>query len=514
LVTALANDENELEDQCFKLYYLFSHPGDDLFLIIETLLERGSSEYASIYSIYPAIAPFEQEITDFFGLYPKEHSERASRHQYLHECYPTDFYPLRRDKTLEDIHKSLEGYRSPPVNSQGDEQPPPEGEVYLPIGPIHAGVIEPGHFLFRIGSEVIEGVSIRLGYTHKGIERLFQTNYTLQDGWRLAEQVSGDSSFAHSMAYCQAVEVLAGTAISTEATLLRGLFLELERMANHIGDGAALAHDMALDVVASELAVLREEVMMMNGRLAGNRFLRGLNRPGGVLLPNPLNTLDIQSVVSRVSTHVLEMSCLLIERNDFRERTINIGVLPSSTAEKIGVTGLIARASGVERDFRVQHPFGPFASEQVSTLIQDHAQDSRLLPVMHRPMTGDVFSRFLMRIQEISLSSQLIEKFLEACSPSQACDFRRPINLSKIPNFEFGLGYVEGWRGDIVYWVMKDKFERIYRCKVRDPSTLNWPGLKSAVEPQKVNEEWVETMLADFPIINKSFNLSYSGNDL
>jgi Ni,Fe-hydrogenase III large subunit len=456
--------------------------------------------------------PFDSEIVSYFGLRPVVELERPAN-ICLHECYPPDLYPLRRDHAQKDLLEVLSRYRSDAAFLPRSVEPPPMGEVFLPVGPIHAGVIEPGQFLFRIGSETIEALDIRLGYTHKGIERLFQTRFNLQDGWRLAEQVSGDSSFAHSMAYCQATEALARVSIPYEANLLRGLFLELERLANHIGDSAALAHDVALEMIASEIAVLREEIMRLNGRLTCQRFLRGLNRPGGVVLPQQLDVDDARRTVSHVTNRYLEMAQLLVELNDFRERTINIGILPKATALALGITGLAARASGVERDFRLQHPYGPYSHEETRRFMSDQGP-SDLPLVMLLPMTGDVFSRFLIRAREVSHSARLIEHFLGLWPSTSKHEFMRQIDFMKVPNFEYGLGYAEGWRGDVVYWVMKDKLERIYRCKVRDPSILNWPGLKAAIEPHEVNGQWFETTVVDFPIVNKSFNLSYSGNDL
>jgi Ni,Fe-hydrogenase III large subunit len=184
------------------------------------------------------------------------------------------------------------------------------------------------------------------------------------------------------------------------------------------------------------------------------------------------------------------------------------------TALEIGMTGLAARASGVERDFRLHHPSGIYADQQTRAVMMDQSQSSGLPLVMHLPMTGDVFSRFLIRVREVNCSAHLIEHFLGFWLSTSQHEFMKQIDFRRIPNFEYGLGYAEGWRGDVVYWVMKDKFERIYRCKVRDSSTLNWPGLKAAIEPHEFNGQWFETTVVDFPIVNKSFNLSYSGNDL
>jgi Ni,Fe-hydrogenase III large subunit len=180
----------------------------------------------------------------------------------------------------------------------------------------------------------------------------------------------------------------------------------------------------------------------------------------------------------------------------------------------LGVTGLAARASGLQRDFRLQHPFGPYCEPEVQDLLRNDPGEE--LPVtITVEMSGDVYSRFTQRVLEVYRSARLIEYFLDGWPNRKEAEFLAPLDTSGQDNFEWGLGYVEGWRGDVVYWVMKDKFDRIYRCKVRDPSTLNWPGLAAAVAGAGVSEDpgW-ETTLVDFPVINKSFNLSYTGNDL
>lgn len=506
LLSVIANDERELEDRCFKIYYLFSHPAEDLLLILENALPPGAQTYFPIFESFPAVIPFEREIADTFGLFPMTDASRIPRQTFLHPCFPPDLFPLRRDRNDEELAQQLALYNLPEPDIPGIQ---PEllakGEIFIPVGPIHAGVIEPGLFQFRISGETIEEVDIRLGYTHKGLERLFQTHFTLENGWQLAEQVSGDSSFAHSLAYCLAVENLAGREVPPEASLLRGMFLELERLTNHLGDCAALVHDVVLEMVAAELAVLREEVMRLNEHLAGNRFLRGLNRPGGVQLPFSFVVEPLQHTLDRLQPRFLTLIQMVLDRVDVRERMVNVGVLARTKALTSGVTGLIARAAGLPRDFRVQYPIPPY-----STGILQCYEPALSLPAL----TGDTFSRFLIRIHEVVGSIALIRHFGERWSGNTQKDFVDPVNFAGIPNFEFGIGCVEGWRGGIVYWMMKDRFSHLYRCKVCDPSTLNWVGLKTAIEPQKLNETWHETLLADFPLINKSFNLSYSGTDL
>ncbi len=516
LVSVVANDERELEDHGFKLYYLFSHPTLDLFFIVENPLEPGSETYTSIHHCFPGVDPFEREAADLLGLYPREPQGRVVGGGWLHASYPSDLYPLRRDATRERLRDVLA------THALGQKEPvarhPPAGEWLLPVGPVHAGVIEPGHFSFQASGEVIEALTIQLGYTHKGIERLFQTAHTLSDGWRLAELVSGDASFAHSLAYCRAVESLAGVRVPPEADWLRGLFLELERLANHVGDCAALAHDVALDIIASEMSVLRERLLRLHQRLSGHRLLRGLNRPGGLVLPAPLDppvVSDAQITIESVTTQFFALAHYLAEMPGFRQRAVDLGVLTIQQALELGATGLVARASGLKRDVRLHHPQGIYQSPQVRALLETPRPglDDRVL--LQETTGGDVLARFLTRLCEAQTSSAIMLHLLahwpEDC---QASRFVAPLDLVEVPNFEFSIGYAESWRGDVVYWLMKDKFERIYRCKVRDPSLLNWPALKAAVEPHDEGARHWEIILPDFPLVNKSFNLSYSGNDL
>lgn len=530
LVAALANDERELEDRCFKIYYLFSHPSEDLFLILENALSPLLEAYPSLTGSFAAADPFEAEIIDLFGLYPVQDPGRTTSGAFLHAGYLPGFYPLRRDlgdralqAAVEDLIQLDDRQHALERGADFGIERLAEGESYLPVGPIHAGVIEPGHFRFRIASEVIEEVTIRLGYSHKGIERLFQSDFNLAEGWKLAELVSGDSAFAHSLAYCLAAEALVGISAPAPAVLLRGVFLELERIANHIGDSAALAGDLALDVIAAEMGVLRETILRLNQHLSGNRFLRGLNRPGGLKIPGSFDADEARQTVTKVTGTYLSLAEALLERQDFRDRTIRTGVLTRQKALGLGITGLAARASGVCRDFRLLHPIPPYDQPAAQTLLQRTCKNEvgsgangrvvdDLPETYNFRALGDVFSRFLVRAREVDASARLVQLFLDGWS--ETVPLLTQVDFTRAPSFEFGLGCVEGWRGDVIYWLFKDKFERIYRCKPRDPSTLNWPGLKAAVEPQMVEGQRLETALVDFPVINKSFNLSYSGNDL
>jgi Ni,Fe-hydrogenase III large subunit len=560
LVTIVATDERQFEDGCFKLYYVFSHDVDDQFLILEYPFQKFDSSkylhsehslsrylkdariYPSIREVFAAAASFEREIFDLFDLVAvvvddaetissaEPLSDIVPSNFLLHNPYPPHLAPLEVNKRVEDIKKKIEEYTAPLNNMSSGKA----DEVLFPVGPIHAGIIEAGRFSFHIAGEIVDDVDIQLGFKHKGIEKLFQTKFSLLDGWQLAEKISGDSSFSHSLAYCHAIEALARIEVPTKAIWLRGLFLELERLNNHIGDSAALARDVAFDIVATEIAVIREYLIRLNAELAGHRLLRGVNRPGGIVLPDRTSMIDeeyLNGMIQKASRNKYaglkelfeqfhELGALLLRTSAFRDRTLNTGILNSDQAHALGATGLVARASGIrQRDFRINHPFGIYKVEpKLRELVDLNTHIEHNQGVKQLRMSGDVFSRLEMRLHEVDTSMRVIQSILETLQIIPYDDLMAPYveeAIKRANNFEFALGYVEGWRGDIVYWIMKDRFNKIFRCKVRDPSFLNWPALRAAVIPDdSTQSDTTGNILPDFPIINKSFNLSYSGNDL
>ncbi len=304
------------------------------------------------------------------------------------------------------------------------------------------------------------------------------------------------------------------------------MFLELERLYNHIGDVGALVHDMAFDLVASPIAALVEGIVQLNQRLTGQRRLRNVNRPGGIELLQTPDLKDAEDTVCTLTDHFLEFGQFVLEHPPCRERALTTGVLTDQQAKEWGTTGLVRRASGwATHDFRLRHPQlvyrQPVIREAIETTIsKDDNQSTRRVPVFESNLKGDVFARLALRIAEVETSANIIRQVLEKLKdfdPSQP--WRKPIDdaLTKTLNYEFGLGFVEGWRGDIFYWVMKGPANTIFRCKVRGPSHFNWPAMSVAVIRKPKNKGqagYWENILADFPLINKSFNLSYSEHDL
>ncbi|MFN8080501.1 MAG: NADH-quinone oxidoreductase subunit C [Kineosporiaceae bacterium] len=494
LVTVVGNDERELEDRCFKIYYVFDHRRSPLVISAEYSLARNSSDYTSIRRDHPAAEPFERELFDMLGLRPR--GRPASPRGLLHDRYPRGLHPLRRDPlgpdAAERVRAHLQAHAAPerhPMRQPRSSGPARAG-VVLPVGPIHAGVIEPGLFRFHVDSEAIEDVDIELGFTHRGIERIFQTHMHLLDGWRLAEQVSGDSSAAHALAYCRAAEALTEGDPPAAAELVRVVLLELERIGNHVLDVATLAQDVALEQPAAGIFVIREELQQLHRRVTGHRFLRGAIRPGGVHLPRPFDVDDLRRTLEAQLRRFADSAHSIVARAGFRSRTIGVGVLTAQEAYDLGATGLVARASTPPPE-------------------QREPDESR---------AGDVYARCLTRIAEVAQSHRRIDALLDAwpsVAPRSASALRTRLRVRPENNYTFALGRADGFRGEIVYWIMQDKLNGIYRCKITDPSTVNWPALRRCLLPRTLPDgRMLETVLGDFPLVNKSFNLSYSGNDL
>src|SRR6266568_2135133 len=567
LVTLVANDEQGFRDsERFCLYHIFSHPVADLFLWVSYALPASDETYASVRPYFACVEPFEREIYDLFGLRPRDQPLTRNHGARLHQgCYPDQLYPLRRGRSLAEIrqvvrdHFSSLGARSltqRESTNETDTKITSDGEMLDPVGPVHAGTIEPGHFLFHLDGEKVCQLDITLGYKHKGIERLFQ-EYTIEDerSVQLAEFVSSDSAFAHSLAYCRAVENLTDMAVPSPVRTARRLFLELERISNHIGDCGALAHDIGLDVIASDIGMLRERMLELCQETAGHRLLMGVNRPGGVMLPAPIDPQHVGNTVQTIVDKFALQCHKLIRTRLWRSRTRNVGELKKEEALQLGTTGMVARASGILRDFRLTHPdttgiYSPpdcrellikkygqklydalsvteqAAIESPTMKWQPDQLDGRgalkkglnsygrhILArfALERSSNdsepgGDINSRFQERVRQVEISALLVAESLREWHTDwheqrYQVDQVTPVALRR----QLAMGYTEGWRGEIVYWLMVDPSGQIYRCKIRDPSMLNWPALEEAVSGE---------YLSDFPLINKSFNLSYSGNDL
>ena len=352
------------------------------------------------------------------------------------------------------------------------------------VGPVHAGIIEPGHFRFSVVGERVLRLEQHLGYKHKGIEKRFERIAPLE-GHRLAGRVSGDSTVAYAWAYCMALESVAACEVSPRAAWLRALLLERERVANHLGDLGALGNDAALGFGLAQFSRLREDWQRLNRELFGHRFMMDRVVPGGVAVD-----LDgaagerLRRQCDAIEADVRTLMGIYEEHAGLQDRFLTTGRVLPKLARQLGLCGVAGRASGQASDLRMDFPWAPYDA-------------LRATMATHR--NGDVAARVLVRFEEIFESLRLIREIvlrLPAGTPL--------VVLNPLPAHGIGAGWVEGWRGDVLV-ALEFEAGGIRRCHCHDPSWQNWPLLEHAV---------MDNIVPDFPVINKSFNLSYSGQDL
>ncbi len=395
----------------------------------------------------------------------------------LHDNWPAVF-PLRKDFALETALPAFEGERHVFRPAEG------EGLFQVPVGPVHAGIIEPGHFNFAVAGEPILYLQIRLFYTHKGTEKLFE-NLPVSPAVFLAESISGDSSFSHGVAFCQAIESAAEIEVPKRAQVIRTILLELERMYNHVGDIGAIATDVGFVVANMHAGRLREMLLSINEHLTGNRLLRGMAAVGGVRRDFSLMQLSsLMATVRRFADEFEDFVALIDASDSTRDRLEHTGILPPAKARDLGVVGVAARASGVDLDVRRDHAYAAYRGLSFRVPVYE---------------AGDVWCRMRVRIDEVRESIEIIRAAASQLGPGKFRALDKPI-----PPDRCALSAVEGWRGEILHWIRTGEGGRLERCRVKDPSLNNWPALVETVQGN---------IIADFPVINKSFNLSYSGTD-
>ena len=363
---------------------------------------------------------------------------------------------------------------------------PTEGESLhqIPVGPVHAGIIEPGHFRFTANGETIVRLETRLGYAHKGVESLM-TGADLERAEKLAGRVSGDSTVAYAFAFARAVEAALGVEPPLRATWLRALMAELERLANHFGDVGAICNDATFALMHAHCGVLRERVLRAAGICFGHRLMRDRVVPGGVSVDlNEAGITTLRVLVDEVLRRFPALVKLYDNTASLKNRTVGTGILKPALARQYGAGGYIGRASGRAFDARRAPGYPPYDGMRFE------------VPVVKG---GDVNARVWIRICEIEQSLSLIEQILETLPGGPV----RVEVTAGVPGE--GMALVEGFRGDILVWLRLAGDGRVARCHLRDPSWFQWPLLEAAIEGN---------IVADFPLCNKSFNCSYSGHDL
>jgi Ni,Fe-hydrogenase III large subunit/Ni,Fe-hydrogenase III component G len=434
--------------------------------IVSTQLAEGEFEFPSVTRFVPAAHWAERALGDFFGL--RAIGSPRWKSLILHDdAWPTDFSPLAVNPGLpHDPYKFLR------VEGEGIHE--------IPVGPIHAGIIEPGHFRFSCAGEVITYLEIRLGYQHRGVEhRLAELPWQKQRF--LAESATSDTPVANALAHALAIEQLLDIAVSPRTQALRSISLELERLANHVGDLGALSGDIGYSPGASLFGPLRASVLNLGMKLAGSRFQRYYIRPGGV-------SRDVESSVmlealKPVDKRIRELIPLVLDNAAVIERMEGTGRVSTVDCRDFGLVGPAARASGIAYD--VRHAFGTSEAPRMAVREQ-----------------GDALARTQVRADEALASLDLVRQLLESL-PSGS--IRVPCDSLSLPPDKVGVGIVEAWRGELIHWITTDSSGTVSRYAIKDPSLYNWTGLAIAVRGN---------LVADFPLCNKSFNLSYSGNDL
>ena len=474
LISVFADDARAATG-AFHLYYVYALDAAHGFFILRAPLPPEHPEFGSLTNAVHAVDWQEREIQDLFGLKLVGHPN--PRRCALHDDWP-EVYPLRKDFDLKTKLPPFTGARHKLRKVEG------EGVFQVPVGPVHAGVIEPGHFLFSVAGEPMLYLQLRLFYVHKGTEKLFE-NLPVFHAVRLAESISGDSSFAHGTAFCHALERAAEVEPPPRARALRTACLELERIYNHVGDIGAIATDVGFVVANAQAMRLKEQVLRMNEELTGNRLLRGMICPGGVRYDwDGAQQRDLGEFLDRLEPDFNELVQLIQNSESTRDRLETTGVLKPEVCRDLGIVGVAGRASGFSHDLRRDFPHAAYAGVTFT------------VPVYQE---GDVIHRLQVRVDEVGQAFSILRQIL-ASLPAGA--IRAPFD--ELPPDRMALGYVEGWRGEIFHWIRTAPGNRLARCKIKDPSLQNWSALTEAIQGN---------IIPDFPVINKSFNLSYSGND-
>jgi Ni,Fe-hydrogenase III large subunit len=356
----------------------------------------------------------------------------------------------------------------------------------IPVGPVHAGIIEPGHFRFTASGETVVRLEERLGYTHKGTEKLL-SGKPIEEAARIAARVSGDSTVAYSLVFARAVEAALEGRAPPRAVYLRAVMAELERIANHLGDVGAICNDAAFSMMHAECGILREATLRASATAFGHRLMMDRVVPGGVAVDlEPPGVEAILSLTQRLRRQFPELVELYDNTASLQDRTVGTGAVSEALAAEFAAPGYVGRASGRSFDARTCLPYPPYDASPLELAVRAE---------------GDVDARVWVRIKEIQHSIGWLEQTLASLPTGPV---RLPVLTEPVTSVE-GAALVEGFRGDVLGYVCIGAGGRIKRCHLRDPSWFLWPLLEGAIEGN---------IVADFPLCNKSFNCSYSGHDL
>jgi Ni,Fe-hydrogenase III large subunit/Ni,Fe-hydrogenase III component G len=437
-------------------------------------LSEGTTHYAGIEDVFPTARRLQRAIFDLSGL---RSSDPDTRPWLRHAAWPGDAFPLADAPMPAPSAHPVDDYAF--VRVEGD------GVHEIPVGPVHAGIIEPGHFRFSVVGEKVLRLEERLGYVHKGIERRF-TELPILEAHRLAARVSGDSGVAYSWAYCRALELMSAIEPPARASWLRALALELERVANHLGDLGALGNDAGFAFGLAQFLRLKERLLRATEDALGQRYLLDFVVPGGTRTDlGPAGIDALSRCLDDLESEVPVLRGIYDEHTGLRDRFAGAGTLPPELAAWLGIVGLAGRASGQPLDLRIDAPVIPYPALGVRRCMQQ---------------AGDVLARVNLRFDELVESLRLVRQILHGLPGGG-----HGIEVKPPPAGAAAVGLIEGWRGPVVIGLEAGPHGTIRRCHPQDPSWHNWPALEHAI---------IGNIVPDFPLINKSFNLSYSGHDL
>ncbi len=478
LALAAAHDDID----ALRAVYLYTATDPDRRVELHLPIDRDNPVVPTLAAQSFPAGRFEREMHDLYGIVPAGHP--LPRRLVRHPHWPAGWYPMRHD--------------AGPPPAFADPEEPPEfltvqgpGVYEIPVGPVHAGLIEPGHFRFSVVGETILKLKARLWYVHKGVEKLFEGR-EVAAALPLAERVSGDTSAGHALAYCRAVEDALDLEVPVEVKRMRAIVVELERIYNHITDIGALCNDVGHGILNAHAQRVRERLLRLNAQTTGHRLLRGSLLIGGAALRRIPQPDDLTSIAADVRW-IVELA---LDNALVKERFTGTAVLTAAQAQDLGTLGYVARASGIDIDARRDHPTG---------VLGDYGLELGEFLTVPRQTGGDVLARFQQRAAELQASLALLDTLVRTVSPGLTNGW--PAVAHRVPRGRTtsGVGIVEGWRGTIVHRIELGEDYRLTRNKIVDPSFFNWPALPLAL---------ADTIVPDFPLVNKSFNLSYAGNDL
>ena len=475
-LTAMFGRDETAVGRGYAIYVMFEIPEEKRLAVLKAAVPAdGDLRYDSLTPILPAAAWYEREMQDMFGFVPAGHPD--PRPLVLHESFPQGYHPLRKQvsATASPRAKAGEGSEIKMSVAHG------EGIYEVPVGPIHAGIIEPGHFRFSQAGESMLQLDAKLFFTHRGLEKIMEGK-TPHEALTIVERICGACSIANTWSFCQAVEKIAKVTVPKRAQLIRTLLMEIERITNHVGDCGNIPAGVGFAPAISLGGRTKEMLMRLQERLAGNRFLRGVIVPGGVSLDITAELRqDIRTTLAAVAENVEALDKMFAEQENFQNRIRTTGIVRHQTAVDLALVGVGARASSFAHDSRQDFSYGAYPELDFAVVTQK---------------SGDVAARLAVRIEELRQSFFMVSQLLEHLDADHT---ELSVAVPAAAGEDFGIS--ESARGSNLHFVALDAEGRIDRIFVRSASYPNWPALPIAVQGD---------IIPDFPLINKSFELCYA----